>query len=99
MKSLRENPVLRDLLSRRLLLKAGIFTQIHRNGKLIRTSWEEVFKFILENTHNLTPQEAFFCASGKITNGDNYVLQKFARLVYQTNNIDSCCTVFVMLQQ
>jgi predicted molibdopterin-dependent oxidoreductase YjgC len=39
----------------------------------------------------LAPSEVFINASGKITNEDCYVTQKFARIVYKTNNIDACC--------
>ncbi|MBM4402657.1 MAG: molybdopterin-dependent oxidoreductase, partial [Candidatus Cloacimonetes bacterium] len=66
--------------------------QIRKNGNLRKASWDEAYDFILQNTKDLAPQELFFCGSGKTTNEDNYVLQKFARLVFKTNNIDSCCT-------
>ncbi|MGM2836736.1 molybdopterin-dependent oxidoreductase, partial [Bacillus cereus group sp. Bce025] len=31
-----------------------------------------------------------FISSSKITNEDNYVIQKLARQVFETNNIDNC---------
>jgi len=53
--------------------------------------WEEAYKFIYERTKDLAPSEVFINASGKTTNEDCYVTQKFARLAYKTNNVDSCC--------
>jgi predicted molibdopterin-dependent oxidoreductase YjgC len=54
-------------------------------------SWEEAYSLIRERTKDLAPNEVFINASGKITNEDCYVTQKFARIAYKTNNIDACC--------
>jgi len=54
-------------------------------------SWNEAYRFIYEHTKDLAPSEVFINASGKITNEDSYVTQKFARIAYKTNNIDGCC--------
>jgi len=54
-------------------------------------SWDEAYRFIYEHTKDLAPSEVFINASGKITNEDCYVTQKFARIAYKTNNIDACC--------
>jgi len=54
-------------------------------------SWDEAYHFIHEHTKDLAPSEVFINASGKITNEDCYVTQKFARIAYKTNNIDACC--------
>ncbi|MBM4401550.1 MAG: formate dehydrogenase subunit alpha, partial [Crenarchaeota archaeon] len=54
-------------------------------------SWEEAYRFIYEKTQDLAPSEVFINASGKVTNEDSYLTQKFARVVYKTNNIDACC--------
>lgn len=54
-------------------------------------SWDEAYGFIYERTKDLAPSEVFINASGKITNEDCYVTQKFARIAYKTNNIDACC--------
>jgi len=54
-------------------------------------SWPEAYRFIYERTRDLAPSEVFINASGKTTNEDCYVTQKFARVAYKTNNIDSCC--------
>lgn len=65
---------------------------IRIQGKLQKTSWQKALKFVYENIKDLAPEEIFFSASGKITNEDNYVIQKFARAVFKTNNVDSCCS-------
>ena len=54
-------------------------------------SWEQAYDFIYEHTRDLAPSEVFVNASGKITNEDCYVTQKFARIAYKTNNVDGCC--------
>ncbi len=62
-----------------------------RDEPLRKVSWNEAYRFIYERTKSLAPSEVFINASGKITNEDCYVTQKFARIVYKTNNIDACC--------
>ena len=54
-------------------------------------SWDEAYRFIYERTRDLAPSEVFINASGRITNEDCYVTQKFARIAYKTNNVDACC--------
>ncbi len=54
-------------------------------------SWDEAYRFIYERTKDLAPSEVFINASGRITNEDCYVTQKFARIAYKTNNVDACC--------
>jgi predicted molibdopterin-dependent oxidoreductase YjgC len=54
-------------------------------------SWEEAYNFIYKRTRDLAPSEVFVNASGKISNEDCYVTQKFARIAYKTNNVDGCC--------
>jgi len=56
-----------------------------------QVDWNEAYSFIHERTKDLAPSEVFINASGKITNEDCYVTQKFARIAYKTNNIDACC--------
>jgi len=65
--------------------------QIRTNEGLKKVSWDKALGFIFENIKNLAPQEIFFSGSGNIPNEDNFVIQKFARNVFLTNNIDACC--------
>ncbi len=64
---------------------------IKKRGKQIKASLNEALDFIYANTKNLSPNDIFFNTSGKLTNENNYVMQKFARICYKTPNIDSCC--------
>ncbi len=67
---------------------------VRKNGELVETDWEEALDKISENLTKIKkekgPDAIGFLASAKCTNEDNYVLQKFARAVVGTNNIDHC---------
>jgi len=65
--------------------------RMDKDAPFREASWDEAYGFIHERTRDLAPSEVFFNASGKITNEDCYVTQKFARLAYRTNNVDACC--------
>jgi predicted molibdopterin-dependent oxidoreductase YjgC len=56
-----------------------------------RVSWKRALEYIYENTKDLAPEEVAFYGSGKITNEDNWLILKFAKIVFKTNNTDSCC--------
>ncbi len=62
----------------------------HKTAPLRKVSWKQAYKFIKEKTKNLKESDIFFTGSGEFTNEDNYVMQKFARVVFKTNNIDCC---------
>ena len=64
----------------------------NKSSKLKQVSWDDAYDFIFKKTQGLIRGEIFFGPSGKITDEDNYIMQKFARIVYETNNIDGCCT-------
>ncbi len=64
---------------------------IKKKKKQVQVTLSEACSFIYENTKSLSPNDVFFNTSGKLTNEDNYVMQKFARICYKTPNIDSCC--------
>jgi NADH-quinone oxidoreductase subunit G len=64
---------------------------IKRDGKFVAASWDEAFQLVAEKFKEAA--EAGSSASGVIgsnrtSNEENYLLQKFARLVLGTNNID-----------
>jgi len=65
--------------------------RMNKNDSFSEVSWDEAYRFIYERTKDLAPSEVFINASGKVTNEDCYVTQKFARIAYKTNNIDACC--------
>jgi NADH-quinone oxidoreductase subunit G len=65
---------------------------IRKNGRLTRSSWEEAFDLIGKQFKEVREQHGGAAigvvGSTRTTNEENYLLQKFARLVLQTNNID-----------
>jgi formate dehydrogenase alpha subunit len=63
---------------------------IRKNGELKQASWEESLELITKRLPKYAPDEVGFIASAKCTNEENYVMQKFARAVLGTNNIDHC---------
>ncbi len=68
---------------------------LKREGEDFREiSWEEALKDISTKLKEIKekhgPDSIYFLCSAKCTNEDNYLLQKFARAVIGTNNIDHC---------
>jgi formate dehydrogenase alpha subunit len=63
---------------------------IRKNGELKEASWNEALELVAKELKRYTPQEVAVIASAKCTNEENYVMQKFARAVLGTNNIDHC---------
>ncbi len=65
---------------------------IRREGKLQPATWEEAFDLIGERFKQIKDEhggQAFgVIGSNRTTNEENYLLQKFARTVLGTNNID-----------
>ena len=67
---------------------------IRKDGKLQEVSWEEAIDYTASNLKRIKDEngsDSFgFLASAKVTNEDNYILQKFARAGIGTNNVDHC---------
>jgi formate dehydrogenase alpha subunit len=63
---------------------------VKRNGKLVEATWDEALDIVAEKLSSCKPDEVAVVTSAKCTNEDNYVAQKFARVVLGTNNIDHC---------
>ena len=62
-----------------------------KNEKLREVSWQDAYQFIYDKLRVLKPDEIFVSPSGKTTNEDCYIMQKFARIALETNNVDGCC--------
>lgn len=66
---------------------------IRRNGKLQEVTWADALTFIAQNLTTIKEKYGSKAiagvASGRYTNEDNYVFQKFIRVVLGSNNIDS----------
>ncbi len=65
---------------------------VRQGGKLIAVSWEQAFEHIAHRLKTVREtqggQAIGVIGSNRTTNEENYLLQKFARTVLQTNNID-----------
>ena len=66
---------------------------IRKNGKLQQASWSEAFSIIADRLGEIKKMNGGSAIAGiaspRCTNEDNYVFQKFMRLVCGSNNIDS----------
>ncbi|MFQ3320689.1 MAG: formate dehydrogenase major subunit, partial [Natronomonas sp.] len=82
--------------------------QIREDGELREASWDEALGRIAEELGEIRredgPDSVAAFASSKCTNEDDYLLQKFARTVLDTPNVDNCArlchssTVAALLQ-
>jgi len=67
---------------------------IKRNGKFEPASWDEALDLVAarlrEVKEKFGPDAIGVLSSAKCTNEENYLLQKFARAVIGTNNVDHC---------
>ncbi len=63
---------------------------IRKNGSLVPASWDEALSLVAEKLSEHKGDSFAFLSSAKCTNEENYLAQKFARLVMQTNNVDHC---------
>ena len=63
------------------------------NNKLKEVSWDQAYKFIYKNIKDYKPNEIAFLGGSPASNEDNFLLQKFARDIFKTDNIDSCSRI------
>lgn len=67
---------------------------IRKGDMFVEATWEEALGVIAANMSHIKEQhgsDAFgFISSSKVTNEENYLMQKLARQVYGTNNVDNC---------
>ncbi len=65
---------------------------IRKDGRLTPSTWEEAFELIGREFKTIRDRDGGqalgVIGSNRATNEENYLLQKFARVVLQTNNID-----------
>jgi NADH-quinone oxidoreductase subunit G len=65
---------------------------IRKNGRLTPVTWEEAFELIGKRFKEIRDKDGGqaigVVGSNRTTNEENYLLQKFARAVLRTNNID-----------
>jgi formate dehydrogenase major subunit len=63
---------------------------VKREGKFVEITWDQAIKYVASTLDHYKGDEFAAIASAKCTNEENYLFQKFARVVMQTNNIDHC---------
>lgn len=67
---------------------------IRENGDFREASWDEALDHIAENFKKIREESGAdsigLLSSARITNEENYLIQKFARAVIGTNNVDHC---------
>ncbi len=64
------------------------------NGRFHDVTWDRAISFTADKFRGIIdqygPDSVGVLVSAKITNEENYLLQKFARAVVGTNNVDHC---------
>jgi len=63
---------------------------IKRNGVFEEATWDEALDLVAERLKAFAPHEIGVVSSARATNEDNFVMQKFGRVVLRTNNVDHC---------
>jgi len=63
---------------------------IKRDGKFEEATWEEALNLVAGKLETYKGEQTAVISSAKCTNEENYVMQKFARAVLSTNNVDHC---------
>ena len=63
---------------------------IRKNDRLVPATWEEALDLVAGKLKGYRGDSFAFLSSAKCSNEENYLAQKFARLVMQTNNVDHC---------
>ena len=67
---------------------------LRKDGELTEVSWEEALTFTVSRLKAIKqdkgPDAVGFFSSAKVTNEENYLMQKFARAAIGTNNVDHC---------
>ena len=65
---------------------------VRKNGRLVPTTWEQAFEYIGHRFREIRDRDGGqaigVIGSTRTTNEESYLLQKFARVVLGTNNID-----------
>jgi formate dehydrogenase alpha subunit len=70
---------------------------IKKGGKFVEATWDEALDIIAEKFSSLMKKHgnesvgAF--SSSRCTNEENFLLSKFVRTVFRSNNVDNCARV------
>ena len=63
---------------------------MRQNGKFSEVTWDEALDEVAAKFGRYQPDEIAIISSAKCTNEENYVIQKLARAVLGTQNVDHC---------
>ncbi|TWD84597.1 formate dehydrogenase major subunit [Kribbella amoyensis] len=64
---------------------------VRRNGRLAESTWDEALDLVADHLRRIPDPDRFaVISSARATNEENYLIQKFARVVLGTNNVDNC---------
>ena len=67
---------------------------VRKDGELVEVSWDEALDYTAKRLKEINEESGRdsigFLASAKVTNEENYLLQKFARAGLGTNSVDHC---------
>ncbi|PZE20585.1 formate dehydrogenase subunit alpha [Paenibacillus xerothermodurans] len=67
---------------------------IRQGDRFVEATWDEALDLIAEKLGAIKekhgPESIGYIASSKCSNEDNFVFQKFARAVMESNNVDNC---------
>jgi formate dehydrogenase major subunit len=63
---------------------------IKKDGGFVEATWDEALDLIESKLSKCSGEQFAAVASAKCTNEENYLIQKFARAVMGTNNVDHC---------
>lgn len=70
---------------------------VRKNGELMEVSWDEAYEYTAKRFREIKdkygPDALAGISSARCTNEENYLMQKFFRIVIGTNNIDGCARV------
>ena len=63
---------------------------VKKDGKFEETEWDKALDLVAEKLGQYRDGNMAVLASAKCTNEENYMIQKFARVVGGANHIDHC---------
>ena len=63
---------------------------IKKGEKFVEARWDEAYDLIAKTFRKYKPEEMACLSSARVSNEENYLMQKFARTVLKTPNVDHC---------
>lgn len=63
---------------------------VKQDGQFVEVSWDEALDLVASKFTQYKGDQFAAISSARCTNEENYLVQKFARAVMQTNNVENC---------